>query len=325
MIYLKPVGGLCNRMRSIESMVSWCKKYERDLTVLWVKDNSLNCPFVELFEMPKFPQFKFKIIDCPVGYPELYIKNFEIINNGVQNKSIWNSYLVRKIKNSFKGRNLTPQLAAIKGVIQKMKSSSVLTNYDLGQLYASDTYGRETSAREIDNDFIKIISPKIKKLFELQLPVFISSCYRFHLLQGSYEDFNPLPSIKKSMEKTLAQFNEDTLGLHIRRSDHRASKTVSTTDKFIETIDAELLQNPSTNFFLSTDDAGVKSQLFERYGKKIVVNKISSYDRNNKAAVKNALIDLYCLAHTKKIYGSHHSSFSQTAADIGNIQEITAR
>ena len=325
MIYLRPVGGLCNRMRSIESMVSWCKKYERDLTVLWVKDNSLNCPFVELFEMPKFPQFKLKIIDCPVGYPELYIKNFGIINNGVQNNSIWNSYIVRKIKNSLKGRNLTPQLAEIKYIIQKMKSCRVLTNHDMGLLYASDTYGKETSAREMDINFIKIISSKIKELLELQLPVFISSCYRFHLLKGSYEDFTPSPAIKKAMEKTIAEFNDDTLGLHIRRSDHRASKTVSTTDKFIETINAELLQSPSTNFFLSTDDAGVKSQLFERYGNKIVVNKISSYDRNNEAAVKDALIDLYCLAHTKRIYGSHHSSFSQTAADIGNIQEITAR
>ena len=80
MIYLKPMGGLCNRMRSIDSMISICKNYQMDLTVFWVKDFSLNCSFNDLFETPVFNEFSFRIIDCPEGYPEQYLDSSAIVN-----------------------------------------------------------------------------------------------------------------------------------------------------------------------------------------------------------------------------------------------------
>lgn len=82
---------------------------------------------------------------------------------------------------------------------------------------------------------------------------------------------------------------------------------------------------PNSNFFLCTDDAKTKNELLEIFQERVVVNEIENYDRSKATAIKDAAVDLYCLAATKKIFGSHHSSFSQTAADIGKIEEVTVK
>ncbi len=49
MIVLQPIGGLCNRMRAINSAYMLAKERGDKLCVLWFHNEELNCPFEKLF------------------------------------------------------------------------------------------------------------------------------------------------------------------------------------------------------------------------------------------------------------------------------------
>lgn len=49
MIIIQPIGGLCNRMRAINSAYMLAKERGDTLTVLWFNNPELNCPFDKLF------------------------------------------------------------------------------------------------------------------------------------------------------------------------------------------------------------------------------------------------------------------------------------
>lgn len=59
MIIIQPSGGLCNRIRVINSAYELAKKRGDKLTVLWLNNAELNCPFESLFA----PVTEIKIIN----------------------------------------------------------------------------------------------------------------------------------------------------------------------------------------------------------------------------------------------------------------------
>ncbi len=50
MIMIQPIGGLCNRMRAINSAYMLSKERKDKLTVIWFNNSELNCPFEQLFQ-----------------------------------------------------------------------------------------------------------------------------------------------------------------------------------------------------------------------------------------------------------------------------------
>lgn len=100
MIIIQPSGGLCNRIRVINSAYELAKKRKDKLTVLWLNNNELNCPFESLF----MPVKELNIINI---YSNLNIKkllyqfgasqrfnNTDIENNkrnGILNDDFYNS------------------------------------------------------------------------------------------------------------------------------------------------------------------------------------------------------------------------------------------
>jgi len=50
MIHLKPKGGLCNRMRAVDSAVALAHDLQAPLDIHWVRAGDLNCRFDRLFE-----------------------------------------------------------------------------------------------------------------------------------------------------------------------------------------------------------------------------------------------------------------------------------
>ena len=81
-IFLRPVGGLCNRLRTLDSFVEICKREKINLTVLWTLDDTLYAPFHSLFQPLSFKQFELKILDCPQGFPELNLIKIGRLPNG---------------------------------------------------------------------------------------------------------------------------------------------------------------------------------------------------------------------------------------------------
>lgn len=325
MIYFRPVGGLCNRMRSLDSMIRIAKVHQRDITVLWVMDTSLNSTFEELFEIPDLTSIDFKVINVPSGFPESFLP-FSHKTNLYQTANFLKSLdIFRNGYNYLQGRGINSHQKKIIKAIGAIPDNGIILNEELSEYYPDSRIETELTVREMDEKFIPVAQSIVEGLFSCSSKnLYVSSCYRVFPLVDRYNYFKPRREDLKRIRETTSAY-KNTLGLHIRRTDHVYSKSISTTEKFESLLKRYLHDYPDSNFFLSTDDGDTKEYLINRFGSKILSNEIRSYDRNNSLAARDAVVDLYCLAKTKQIFGSHHSSFSQTAADIGGIIETTVK
>lgn len=133
----------------------------------------------------------------------------------------------------------------------------------------------------------------------------------------NYTWVKPIETLQKRIDEITAQFGNHCVGIHIRRTDNQKAIEQSPLSLFLEVMDRELEQDPDTKFYLATDDSETKIFLTKRYSGRVLVLNMESSDRVSKKGMQDAVVDLYTLAATDKIYGSYWSSFSAVAADIG--------
>ena len=108
-------------------------------------------------------------------------------------------------------------------------------------------------------------------------------------------------------------------GLHIRRTDNIWSINSSPLELFEKKICDVLMQNPSSAFYLASDDEDTVSELKAKFGDKVIV-RAKELSRKTSVGMQNALIDMLLLGKCKKIFGSYFSSFSEMASWIGGVE-----
>lgn len=131
------------------------------------------------------------------------------------------------------------------------------------------------------------------------------------------ELIRPVEKIQTLSEKLRGNIlGSHVVGVHIRRTDHVQAIQNSPIELFVKKMD-ELLDQ-CDGFYLATDDVGVKCEMRQRYGSKVV-----TYDcnlkRDSKQGIIDAFIDLYMLGSCERIIGSSGSTFSKVAAMLNNI------
>ena len=112
------------------------------------------------------------------------------------------------------------------------------------------------------------------------------------------------------------------IGLHIRRTDNDMSIELSPLYLFEDAITNEINYDSNTVFYLATDDPAIKVEFIQKYGARIITDGIHAAVRNTRDGMEEAVIELFSLASMDKIIGSYWSSFSETAAKVGNIELI---
>jgi len=114
------------------------------------------------------------------------------------------------------------------------------------------------------------------------------------------------------------------VGVHIRRGDHRKSREFSPTEAFREAMKQE---PETTQFVLATDDVVEARYMTETFGKHRVTVLTSSFSRMTLRGMQDAVLDFFVLSRGLKILGSFQSSFSEIAAQYGDIplQVITRK
>jgi hypothetical protein len=75
-------------------------------------------------------------------------------------------------------------------------------------------------------------------------------------------------------------------------------------------------------FVVATDFLEVQQELENIFPGRIIIHNKSSLDRSSPAAIRDAVIDLYCLAQTRKLIGSYGSSFTETASKLGDVETV---
>ena len=149
----------------------------------------------------------------------------------------------------------------------------------------------------------------------------LSTFTRFFKTENEYEIFKPLPLIRQMIEKETEGFNEFTIGIHIRRTDHTASIKNSPLKLFEKEIEKEISRNSSTNFYLASDCLETKNYLAGKYGD-IIRTDFKPGDRTTLEGMYRGITELYTLSKTTKIYGSFGSSYSGTACKLAGIDRI---
>jgi hypothetical protein len=175
-----------------------------------------------------------------------------------------------------------------------------------------------------DEDFKKVIwngKLDLFKICSVNTLVYFRTCEEFGDNNHAFKKFRPVPSLQQIIDREKAKFNSSTIGLHIRRGDNSISTEKSPIHLFIGRIQQEIELNEQANFFLATDDAKTEYELKSLFGDKIFTySKIRN--RNTPEGIADAVVDMYCLAGTIKLYGSYWSSYSEIAAKIGQIELI---
>lgn len=173
-----------------------------------------------------------------------------------------------------------------------------------------------------DKQFINLNkkrSESIRKNDSINENIYINSCGRFYdnNTLKIKDIFKPKADIQKRINATTQNFDNNTIGIHIRRTDNIKSIKNSPVSMFIEKAENELNKTPNCKIYLATDDLGVKKMFIQKFPEKILYNK-TPLKRNSLDGMIGAVIDLWCLSKTSKIYGSSHSSFSGMASIIGD-------
>ncbi len=130
--------------------------------------------------------------------------------------------------------------------------------------------------------------------------------------------FKPTEELQQRIDEVTAAFTPQTIGIHLRRTDHIFSLQESPLSLFERTIEEEIARNASVNFYLATDSEEDKRHLKQRYG-----DRILTYDcpltRGSLQGMQAAVVELWALSRTREIIGSHRSTYSQLAAELNNI------
>ncbi|WP_298645740.1 glycosyl transferase [uncultured Proteiniphilum sp.] len=149
---------------------------------------------------------------------------------------------------------------------------------------------------------------------------YLSACLQFYPgdKQNSFSSFIPIPELQERINERSRDFTPHTIGIHIRRTDNIISIEKSPTELFILRMKEEVKIHDDVSFYLASDSPEEKKKLIAIFGNRIITD-YTPVSRSTPEGVQDALVELYTLSRTQKIIGSYYSSYSETAADIGNI------
>jgi hypothetical protein len=147
--------------------------------------------------------------------------------------------------------------------------------------------------------------------------LYVIHCQKFYTNNNSSHHLYPIDSIQAKINSRLHILPSHTTGIHIRRTDHTKSINESPLSLFIEKMKAEIEKEPASHFYVASDSIEDKKELINLFRNKIITQK-QTVRRDTKEGIIEALVELYTLASTRKIYGSSGSSYSILASELKN-------
>lgn len=227
-----------------------------------------------------------------VQYQEIFLfnPNFKLLNP----ESKYNFFIRRKFLTDNKLK-----------FIQRMVS---IYNSSVAQLFGFDCL-------ILDRDVKKGID-HLKKVCENKRNILVITGYQCIDYQEGFRSFVPIQEIATKIADVKGNFKDHMIGMHIRKGDHKKAMKNSPNYLFENKIDEYLEKKPeSFGVFLATDDPETAKFFKEKYPE-IVFTYPKIFGRDSRDGMIDAVVELFLLAETKKIYGSYWSSFSGVAKRI---------
>ena len=172
------------------------------------------------------------------------------------------------------------------------------------------------------SEFEKMLSAKSMDRKRLSVYIYKENCFCLDKWVGNYGDvFKPQEELQKRIDDVTSDWDGHVIGLHVRRTDNKLAIQKSPNERYFQIIETEISEDPLVRFYLATDSEEVKQQLKDKYGERIITIPLC-LKRSSLQGMKDAVVDLFCLASTSKIYGSSASTYSLLAGKIKGIPEI---
>lgn len=207
------------------------------------------------------------------------------------------------------------KICKLKSFIKDRPASA--RNLKIPRLFRRLFYDFEMTPAYNADDFDNLVQGKER--------VFVACHNRFNkycLKKSLAKVFVPVKDLRERIHEVTKDWNGNVVGLHIRRTDNQRAIENSPMEHFFQLMDEEILKNEKVRFYLASDDDTVKQELKEKYGDRIITLQLS-LRRNSVQGMKDAVVDLYCLGATSKIFGSYASTYSIIASQLNNIEIIT--
>lgn len=177
--------------------------------------------------------------------------------------------------------------------------------------YEKDFYEKRFSAEQLREDF------------SCKDSIYLVHFNPFYFYERVIKYISPIPGLQERIDERRAWFKgHKVVGLHIRRGDHTTPTLGSPLSLFIQKMDQELERDPDVLFYVASDSYEEKERLRSRYGSRVIAC-MDEVRRDHVDGIKDAVVELYTLASTRKIYGSLASTYSTLASDLlGSDLEI---
>lgn len=154
------------------------------------------------------------------------------------------------------------------------------------------------------------------------------------LVDDQRKYIQPIEPIQKKITEYTEKFDlENTIGLHIRRTDLK-EQDKSPDSWFDQNIQNELKKDSSARFLLATDNKWTEEKFMRKY-EDIMVTSDCEFDdsleggetypgghRHRHSPVEQGLCDMMLLSKTRRVYGCHGSSFGRFGAWFGGKKFI---
>lgn len=143
-----------------------------------------------------------------------------------------------------------------------------------------------------------------------------NSFNQFMLRESVAEIFRPTEELAGRIQAVTALWNGNrVLGIHVRRTDNVQAIRMSPLENYYKAMEREIARCSDVCFYVASDDERVKKEIKDRYGSRIITSELT-LERDSTEGMKDAVVELYCLAHTDKILGSCHSTYTLMASRL---------
>ena len=129
--------------------------------------------------------------------------------------------------------------------------------------------------------------------------------------------FRPIKCLQHKIDSFLPK-GKSIYGVHIRRTDNTWSTDNSPLELFEDKITEILKNEPDSFFYVASDEADVIKQLKNRFGE-CILSREKVFSRTSVSGIQDAIVEMWLLSKTKKIFGSYYSSYSTMSAKIGGV------
>ena len=137
---------------------------------------------------------------------------------------------------------------------------------------------------------------------------------------------HPVREIQSRIDALVEHFSAGTVGVHVRSTDSNFRWRDSAwpdLDLYFAEMRRCLEEQEEATFFVCADDESVVDAFHSRFGKKVRSSNellgLRDVNRRSKEGQLAAVVDLFCLAKTRKIIGTRCSTFSYEAAALGGL------